>query len=154
MVRSLSKLALLLAMLSGPATAGVYSDDLGKCLVSHTGEQDHIVLVKWMFAALSVHPAVQPLVAITAEQRTASNQGMVLLVSRLLGDECRKEALAALKYEGTIAVQVSFNLLGQVASRDLGVQADVKKAFGEFGDDLKKDEKFQSLVKEAGVAPK
>src|SRR5262249_21653329 len=100
------------------------------------------------------HPVVQPLTAITAEQRTEFNHGMVLLVSRLLGDECRKEALAAFKYEGNAAIEASFHLLGQVSSRDLGVQADVKKAFREFGDDLKKDEKFQLLVNEAGVAPK
>ena len=75
---------------------------------------DRLVLVQWIFSALSLHPAVRPLASITTEQRDALNERVAALFSRLLVDDCRKEAIDALKYEGSAAFDASFQVLGQV----------------------------------------
>ena len=64
---SLGLLALLGA--AQPASAGVYTDDLSKCLVSGTTPEQKAVLVNWMFSAMSLNPAVAKYVAIPEARR-------------------------------------------------------------------------------------
>jgi hypothetical protein len=129
MVWALAVVALiLLTGLHGPvAQAAVHTDDLSKCLVKSSNDADRLVLVQWIFSGLSLHPAVQPLVSITTEQRNAFNEKVAALLSRLLVEDCRKEAIDALKYEGSAALDASFQVLGQVASRDLMTEPHVAK---------------------------
>ena len=55
----------IIAMLSSrPAAAGLYADDLARCLVGSTPAADGAALVRWMFAALAQHPSVSSLRAI------------------------------------------------------------------------------------------
>ena len=147
MVRTLAMVALiLLAGLPSPvAQAGVYTDDLSKCLVKSSNGADRSVLVQWIFSALSLHPAVQPLASITTEQRDAFNERVAALFSRLLVDDCRKEAIDALKYEGSAAFDASFQVLGQVASRDLMTEPHVATGLsGQIAYYLAKNEKLAS----------
>src|SRR5579863_5748972 len=106
MVRSVLGLTALaaVAVCSPPAPASVYSDDLGKCLVAQTSNDDRVLLIQWMFSALSAHPAVHPLSAITPEQKQEFNQKVAALFLRLMAESCHKEAVDALKYDGTSAV--------------------------------------------------
>jgi len=153
-VRTLAMVALiLLAGLPSPvAQAGVYTDDLSKCLVKSSNGADRLVLVQWIFSALSLHPAVQPLASITTEQRDAFNERVAALFSRLLVDDCRKEAIDALKYEGSAAFDASFQVLGQVASRDLMTEPHVATGLsGQIAYYLAKNEKLASLLKAAGI---
>jgi hypothetical protein len=52
--------ALMLAALSAsaPSVAGVYTDELAKCLVESTTARDRTTLVRWMFGAATAHPDV------------------------------------------------------------------------------------------------
>ena len=154
MVRTLAMVALmLLTGLPDPvAQAGVYTDDLSKCLVKSSNGADRLVLVQWIFSGLSLHPAVQPLVSITTEQRDAFNERVAALFSRLLVDDCRKEAVDALKNEGSAAFDASFQVLGQVASRDLMTEPHVATGLsGQIAYYLAKNEKLASLLKAAGI---
>ena len=154
MVRALPVMALiLLTGFPGPvAQAGVYTDDLSKCLVKSSNRADRSVLVQWIFSGLSLHPAVQPFVSITEEQRDAFNEKAAALLSRLLVDDCRKEAIVALKYEGTAAFDASFQVLGQVASQDLMSEPHVAEGLsGMIAHYLANDEKLASLLKAAGI---
>ena len=38
------------------ASAGVFADELSKCLVKSSSTDDRVLLVQWMFGALSLHP--------------------------------------------------------------------------------------------------
>src|SRR5580692_5230588 len=90
----------LLSMASvAPALAGPYADDLSKCLVKSSSADDQLTLMKWIFAALSAHPAVKPLANISDSQRTEFNAKAGALFERLVTKDCRTESVAALKYE-------------------------------------------------------
>lgn len=145
---------ILLGLCSLSAQAGVYTDDLSKCLVKSTSTTDRVVLVRWMFAMLALHPAVQPLASVSAEQREGASKTAAGLFARLLTADCRNESVSALKYEGVAAIGSSFQVLGQVASRDLMTDPNVAKGMHQLGTDLDSDQKLKDLLKDAGIAGK
>jgi hypothetical protein len=115
-----------------PAVAGVYTDEMSKCLVASTSAGDKESLVRWIFANAALHPAVASIATVTSEQRTSMNQSAGQLFDRLLTDTCRKQTREALQYEGPAAIQLSFQVLGQVAMGTLMAHPAVGQGFSEF----------------------
>lgn len=151
MRRFLAAAAALLALANG-AGAGVYSDDMGKCLVKSSSAEDQVILVKWVFAAMSEHPAVKPMTKLTADEREGYNRQAAALMQRLMTIDCRKETVAALKYEGFSAIETAFSLLGEVAMRGLMTDPQVQKGMEGLGKAM--DEKaFKELTNEAAGVP-
>lgn len=114
-------------LLSGTAHAGAYSDSLSECLVGKSTMDDHAVLVRWMFVAMSKHPAVAPLATLSDAQVDKANQQMAEMFTRLMTETCRDQAKLALKNEGSVAVQQSFEKLGQQAGAELFINPNVAK---------------------------
>jgi hypothetical protein len=127
---------LALGLCTGPAHAGVYGDDLGKCLVESSSEQDKQQLVQWIFFAIALNPDIAPYATITHEQRTAADKGMARLFEKLVGETCAKQASAALKYEGPNAFGVSFELLGRVAGQEIFASPEVAAGTAKFTEQL------------------
>ena len=145
--------AMLAAALCAPsAHAGVYADDFGKCLVRSASEGDQIVLVKWIFSALALHPAVQPMASIDAEQRVNLDQQAAALYQRLIIVDCHKEVVDAVKYEGPSTLEAAFGLLGQVATRGLMTSPEVLRGLQGLDKYIDKS-KFEALGREAGISP-
>ncbi len=105
----------LLVSLPGTAWAGIYTDNLSKCLVRSTSKEDQLALIQWVFVAMAVHPAVQPYSKATPADREALTQKAGQLMQRLLTVDCRAEAILALKNEGTTTIENSFGTLGETA---------------------------------------
>ncbi|HEX2560821.1 hypothetical protein [Phenylobacterium sp.] len=143
-------LALALAATAAEARAGVYSDDLGKCLVRKATEADQSDLVLWVFSAMSRHPKVKPFSNFTPEQLEASNRKASELVTRLLTEDCRAETVVALKYERATSIESAFQLLGRVAMQQLMNHPDVSAGFEALGKHMDAA-KFDELGREAGV---
>lgn len=139
------------AMSASAAQAGAYADDLGKCLVRSADANDQILLVQWMFSALSLHPAVQPLTTITPAQRDVFDRRAADLMERLLVKDCHSETVNALKYEGALAMTMAFQVLGDVAGRGLMRDSRVTEAFEALGSYLD-PAKMIEIGKAAGVA--
>ena len=112
---------------STPALAGLHGDDLARCLIGSTSMADRESLVRWIFAALAQHPAVSTLTTIEPADADGSNKEIAGLVMRLLTDSCAQQTKDAIRYEGASAIEQSFNVLGQVAARDLMSHPDVGK---------------------------
>lgn len=128
--------SLLALALCGPAHAGVYGDDLGKCLVESSSEQDKQQLVQWIFFAIALNPDIAPYATIHPEQRTAANKDMARLFEKLVGETCAKQASAALKYEGASAFGDSFELLGRVAGQQIFASPEVAAGTAKFTEQL------------------
>ena len=151
MFRSATALALAVGLgLSGAARAGVYGDDLGKCLVRSATPADQTAFVAWAFSAMSAHPAVRQYSNFTDAQRTELNKRVGQLYERLLTVDCRKETIAALKYEGANSMEQSFSVLGQVAFRGLMTDPAVMKVMGGLTDGVDQ-KKIEALGREAGI---
>ena len=104
---------------SPSAHAGVYGDDLSKCLVSSTTDADKALLMKWIFSAIALNNEVSPYVTMPTEVRAKINQDAAGLYMGLLTDSCRSQTHDAFKYEGQAAIESAFQLLGQVASQGI-----------------------------------
>jgi hypothetical protein len=138
------------AALSLPAHAGIYGDDLSKCLVKSTSTTDKSALVQWMFFAMALNSNVSSFTSIPESKRIEIDKSTAALFERLLADSCVTETRAAVKYEGSGAIGESFKLLGGVATQEMmtdpavatGIsnfakyvdKARLKKAFGKSGE--------------------
>lgn len=103
----------------GTARAGIYSDDLSRCLVAKTSDDDKILLAKWIFTVISVHPSAASMATISDASRTEVSVGTAGIFEALLTDSCRDESAKAVKYEGTAALGESFKVLGEIAMTTL-----------------------------------
>ncbi len=118
---------------SVPAAAGPYSDDLAKCLVRSTGDVEKRTLVKWIFAAVALHPEVADISSVTPAQRTEMTRNTAKIFEKLLTDSCRAEVQQAVQYEGPQTIGSSFQVLGQVAARELFSNPNVAANMADLG---------------------
>ena len=135
---------LLLSFSPSLAQAGPYSDDLAKCIVQATNTEDRALLVKWMFSAASLHPALRDISTVSSEQMDQANRSTGELFMRLLTESCREESKKAVKFEGPPALQASFTVLGQVAGMELFANPEVKAGLANFNRYFD-EEKLKSL---------
>jgi hypothetical protein len=124
--KALSAIAACSALFYGPAAvAGVFADDLGKCLVNSTTKDDRANLIRWLFVAASHHPAVKPIATVTPAQQEDSDKQMGTLFMKLLTESCKTEAQKALQTEGAATIQFAFEVLGKVAGQELFTSPEV-----------------------------
>ena len=152
MFRRITILAGGLAMLlcASPASAGIYADDLSKCLVSQSGADGQTLLVKWIFAIMTLNPAVAPYSTVTDAQRADVNKQASALFMKLLTVDCRAQSVAALKYEGPRSLEPAFETLGEVAMRGLMSDPKVAAGMAGLGSDMDKSQ-IEALGREAGM---
>lgn len=122
----------LLAACALPAHAGLYADDLSRCLVEKTTAEDKNTLVRWVIATTTLHPAVQPIARVSAESRARANRDTARIFERLLTESCLDQTRQAVKIEGAAAIQSGFQTLGQVAMAELFADPKVADALGEL----------------------
>lgn len=121
---------------SQSASAGPYSDEMAKCLVASTSEADKNFLVKWMFAAAALHPAVKSISSVTEAQRNELNVKTAKLFERLLTESCKSQVQTAIKYEGQSTIESAFQVLGQVAARGLFSDPSVNGFIAQLGNHI------------------
>lgn len=137
--------------ISHPATASAYGDDLSKCLVQKTSDDDRTLFMQWTFAAMSASPAVKSMSSTTPAQREDYTRKASQLFQRLLTVDCRKETVNALKYDGVATFAESFRQLGEAAMDGLMKDPAVDAVFTELGAGIAGKE-FVDLVTESGIA--
>ena len=138
-LRAISITAFFLASVVPNALAGIYIENLSKCLVKSTSIEDRAALVKWMFTAVSLHPAVQSLTTISKQQLDETNRNTADLLTRLLTHSCEQETMKAVEFEGNITIQTSFQVLGEIAGRELFSSPEVNDGMSEMGKYLNQD---------------
>ena len=138
--------AFSLVLLASPsAFAGPYSDEMAKCLVTSTSEADKNYLVKWMFAAAALHPAVKSISSVSDAQRNELNVKTAKLFERLLTESCKSQVQQAIKYEGQSTIESAFQVLGQVAARGLFSDPSVAGFIAQLGNHIDK-QKMESVM--------
>jgi hypothetical protein len=140
-------LAVLVASHAMPSWAGLYTDDLSRCLVEGTSKADKTVLVQWVVLAISQHPAVTTLSKGTDADIDQANAAVGELLMRLLTDTCRDKSKLAIRYEGAGAIQTAFGTLGQVATADLFSDPSVQKVMAGLATHLD-EAKLKTLVEQ------
>lgn len=135
----------------GPALAGPYGDDMAKCLVKSASVADRTDFLKWLFAAISLHPEVQTMVTISAKQRDDIDRNAGTLFMRLLTQSCRVETQQAIRYEGPATIQYAFQVFGQAATSDLLTNATVAEGMKGLNKYLD-EQKFKAMMSEGAAS--
>lgn len=135
----------ILILVSCSAQAGVYSNDLSKCLVETSTANDRIVLVKWMFTAIAAHPAVSGMSKITDRDREEINRQAAGMFVHLVGELCQSQAKKAVQFEGPYAIQQAFRVFGRVAGKELFQNPAVGKAISGLNKYVNEDKLNKAL---------
>jgi hypothetical protein len=152
MKKTLLRITIVLSLLASASVthAGVFTDELSRCLVRETSAKDKADLVRWIFAVASLHQDVASIASVSKVDRTAADRAVGALFQRLLTDSCRKQTIEANKYESDIAIKQSFKVLGEVAMQELmsapAVNAGVSN-FMKYVDEAKLREVFPEKSK-------
>jgi hypothetical protein len=145
-------LALALAT-GGTARAGIFTDDMTRCILRSTTDQDRVLLARWIFGSLAANPAIRDLSSVTPDQTDKMDRDFARIFQRLVLVDCRKETVIALKNEGMSALESSFETLGSSTMTHLvsGKEVDDRaRSFSKYLD----EQKLEALGKEAGVSTK
>jgi len=142
--------AILLAALPAPAFAGLFTDDLTRCTVNATTLADRTALMRWMFIVASANPAFANLVTVNETQRQHSFREAGAIFNRLVLHDCRREAVLALRAEGSGALGTAFQTLGELAGREM-MSSPASAASAADLDRFLDTEGVTALVREAGA---
>jgi len=104
---------------SGPATAGIFADDLARCTVTSSTTEDRSALIRWMFVVAAANPAFSDLASIGATQREQAFRRAAAVFDRLLLHDCRRQSVAAMQNEGPASLESGFQAVGQLAGREM-----------------------------------
>ena len=118
------------------AVAGPFADEMSKCMVRETTEQERTMLVQWVFAITALHPDVKQLSSVTDQARSKLNKQLADLTMALLTERCAKETREVLKNEGPDSFQSSFGELGKSAMQGLFTDSRVSAGLSEFTSNL------------------
>jgi len=99
--------------------AGIYTQDLIKCMVNNTSPNDVKTLKTWIFFGFAQDKDLSKYARISDAQKEAVNKKMGEFVTRLLTQNCPNELKQAVKYEGNGAIQQSFEYLGRIAGASI-----------------------------------
>lgn len=138
--------AIAVLALATPGFAGEHTDGLSECLVDKSSAADKSLLVKWIFIAMAQHPSVASMTKITADDVETNNNAAGELFMKLLTDTCVDETRKAMKFEGATALQQAFQVLGQVAGRDLMSAPEVATMMAGLAKHVD-DKKLEALMK-------
>jgi hypothetical protein len=149
-MRVVAMLGALCCVISSSAGAGVFTDDMARCMVEKSSDADKTELAQWMFAAMSKDPSLAKMANIGQQDRDRLNKAAAGLFSRLILVDCRTQTVAALKNEGTSAFGQAGRVLGGSAAQRLMSSPEGEAELGKL-DDFMDKKAWEALGQEAGI---
>jgi hypothetical protein len=110
------------------------------CLTDNTSGKDRKAFVKWVFIAMSKHPEIASLSAVSLEVEDESNKTVGALITRLMVDDCGKELSAMIEDQGAGSISKAFEVFGRVAMTELMTDPEVNASMSrinKYTDDAK-----------------
>jgi hypothetical protein len=112
-------LALIFGLFTAaPAFSGAPTNQLGSCMVDSLNGKERKQLARWIFFAIAAHPEINSFSNVTQNDLDTTDEIIGKLITRLLVKDCPEELKAANR-ANPLAVQQSFELVGQVAVQEL-----------------------------------
>lgn len=124
--------ALLACACAVPSWGGPASDALASCLADSTTGRDRKELARWLFVAITAHPEMRELSNATPAMHAETSQAFGRIFTRLITEDCTREARSAVKSEGSEALGKGFESLGRLAMQELTAHPDVRSAISQI----------------------
>ncbi|MEM6624255.1 MAG: hypothetical protein AAF674_18690 [Pseudomonadota bacterium] len=117
--------------MSTDVEAGLFEDDLKRCIVDNATPEDNLALVRWVLIALSHHEGARDIVSLAPGASEITAKGYADVFNRLMLLDCREELQKAVQMEGQQALRAATRFFGSTAVRSLftdpGVSAELDK---------------------------
>ena len=133
------------SLLAAPAAAKVQGAELAKCLMTKSTKAERGEMVKWVFSVLALNPQLKNMSNVTNAQRDQLNRSSAKLVTSLLTERCEKEAKTVVQANGPAVIQQSFQLLAQMAAKELFADPSMQTGVAAVGQYIDA-EKFKVLL--------
>lgn len=117
---------------SGVAQASQEAQQFGVCLTDSMNGKERKNLAKWIFLGMSSHSIIKPYANVTENDLESSNKYVGELITRLITEDCPKQANTASKAMGSAAFEQAFKVVGEVAMQELMTEPSVGKSLGAF----------------------
>lgn len=135
-----------LALLSiAPFAQADSIEDATNCLVNKTNGEDRKALVTWVYLAMSKHPEISALSAITPDREQTINQNVGKTMTRLLADDCGAPMKAMFAEHGPSSIAQPFEVLGKVAMQELMTDPAVNQVFSNISQHIDQERVEQAL---------
>lgn len=108
------------------------AQQLGTCLTDSLNGKERKDLAKWIYLGMSTHSTIRPYANISQDDIESSSKYVGGLITRLLTQDCPKQAQAALDAGGTQAFEFAFGIVGEVAMLELMSEPSVSDTLGLF----------------------
>ena len=109
-------------------TAGPFTDEFSRCIVTKTTSQEKTDLVKWIYVTISFHPQLSDMSNLSSEDVEMVNIRVADYMTNVFAYKCNKELIEAIKYEGENSVVTAFELLGEIAISEIMIDEGVSIA--------------------------
>jgi hypothetical protein len=123
---------LVISLLPISAFAGEAANELGVCLADSLTGKERKALARWIFFGMAAHPEIRPYTEVSDQAIDDLDKLVGELVTRLMTSDCPQQARAAVKDEGSAAIEYAFGLVGQVAMQELMMNQEVSQTLGGF----------------------
>ena len=97
------------------AHAGPSADEFSRCLGAKMSDADRTTAAVWLFEEISANPTLKPMTNVTEAERADARKAAAAMIQRLVTEDCRTEAAAALRSEGGGALMRPFFEQGQAS---------------------------------------
>lgn len=104
------------SMIAAPSSG---SQALGRCFVLKTTGADRLLIARWLAGAMGSGSATKDLVTVNQARKTATDQGMAQLFTRLFTQDCAEQAAPLMKARDSKGVEAAGGMLGEIAMREL-----------------------------------
>jgi hypothetical protein len=118
-------------LVASPVYSDEVTDKLGGCMVDALNGKERKQLAKWIFFAIAAHPEIKSYSNATPQNIAETDEVVGKLITRLLTNDCPEELKAANR-TNPMALQQSFELVGQVAMQELLNDQSVIKAITNY----------------------
>ena len=127
-------LLIFVVIFSNKVSAGPFTDNLTRCILVSTSDDDYTKLVNWIFRVVAEHPDIKSDVGdvYSKNQKIMADVNLAEVFTKLLTRECRTESIQAFKYEQDIALFESFKMLGEISMQKMMEDPAVSKSVEEF----------------------
>lgn len=140
-----TSLPALLLLAAAPFAQANSIQNAASCLVDKTSGEDRKALVTWVYLAMSKHPEINSLSAITPEREQTIKQNVGKTMTRLLADDCGAQMKALFAEHGPSAIAEPFEVLGKVAMQELMTDPAVNQIFAGITDYVDQERLEQAL---------
>ncbi len=128
---------------------GQYEAQMIQCLDRSASREDQLLLSKWIFAVILRHPDLRSLTSVSEAEREKLMRESAALQERLISEDCRKEMVDIIRFEGTESVRHAFGHLGTKAVKAVLSNPAVRKGIEQTTSYIDQEHLIRSLMEES-----